>query len=140
MGETLGKQSYPIMNVYKLRGLLINSRGYQNERPPDCTGGPRYNVPLQPRAVRYIVPGLPRYNVPSRPPGDQSEARKSMKTNHSPPWGAVRVHCTGVAPVQCTLLLGAVRVHCTGAPRYNPGGDRFDSPDCYDRSGIQICF
>ena len=129
--------------------IYLYSRGNQNERPPHCTraapvqctlqpravryivpGLPRYNVPSQPRAVRYIVPGLPRYIVPSLPPGDQSEARKSMTTNHSPPWGAVRVHCTGAAPVQCTLLPGAVRVHYTGAPRYNPGGARFDSPDC----------
>ena len=45
-----------------------------------------------------------------------------MTTNHGPPWGAVRVHCTHAAR--------AVRVHCTGAPRYNAGGARFDSPDC----------
>ena len=38
---------------------------------------------------------------PHCPPGDQSEASKSMTANHSPPWGAVRVHCTRGAPVQC---------------------------------------
>ena len=41
-----------------------------------------------------------RYNVPHCPPGDQSEARKSMTTNHSPPWGAVRV-CPRAVRVQC---------------------------------------
>ena len=34
-----------------------------------------------------------------------------MTTNHSPSWGAVRVHCTGADPVQCT---GADPVQCGG--------------------------
>ena len=87
--------------------------------------------PVCPGSEGTLYPVCPGTMYPHCPPGDQSEARKSMTTNHSPPWGAVRVHCTGAAPVQCTLLPGAVRVHCTGGPRYNPGGARFDSPDCF---------
>ena len=77
-----------------------------------------------------LYPVCPGTMYPHCPPGDQSGARKSMTTNHSPPWGAVRVHCTQADRIQCTLTARADRVHCTRAPRYNAGGARFDCPDC----------
>ena len=32
------------------------------------------------------------------PGADQSEDTKSTTTNHGPPWGVVRVHCSGTTP------------------------------------------
>ena len=60
-------------------------------------------------------------------------------------WGAVRVHCTRGALVQCTLtargrqgtLYQGTPGTLSGAPRYNAGGARFDCPDCKQTIGAR---
>ena len=64
----------------------IYSRGTQNAVPPLCTRSSPAMYPLPPQCTR------------TTPGADQSETRKSMTTNHGPPWGAVRVHCTRTTP------------------------------------------
>ena len=79
---------------------------------------PKWDIP--PRVGQLVsldrvqCTGADRYIVPSQP----LTARGCKGTLYRGP------------PVQCTLPPGAVRVHCTGGARYNPGGARFDSPDC----------
>ena len=57
------------------------------------------------------APVCPGTMYPHCPPGDQSEARKSMTTNHGPPWGAVRVQCLRTAP-QMRGSAGTMSPHC----------------------------
>ena len=90
--------------------------------PRIVPGHPRTMYPVCPGSEGTLYPVCPGTMYPHCPPGDQSEASKSMTANHSPPWGAVRVHCTRGALVQCTLTARADRVHCTRAPRVHCPG------------------
>ena len=80
--------------------------------PRIVPGHPRTMYPVCPGSEGTLYPVCPGTMYPHCPPGDQSEARKSMTTNHSLPWGAMRY----IVP---------------GQTRYNAGAARFVCPDCY---------
>ena len=69
------------------------------------------------RAAPALYLGRPGTMYPHCPPGDQSEARKSMTNNYSPPRG------------QCGYIV-------PGQTGYNAGGARFDCPDCLSNLNI----